>query len=71
MFNLCFGAPRKFDFTCNEAQMEKNFERFITVSNSSDINASLHRSLQYFNVLLLYKDVLMDRINIYCFSIRS
>ena len=46
MFNLCFGAPRKFDFTCNEAQVEnKNFERFITVSNSSDINAILHRSL--------------------------
>ena len=58
MFNLCFGAPRRFDFTCNEAQVEKKFERFITVSTSSDINAILHRSLQYFNVSLLYKDVL-------------
>ena len=71
MFNLCFSAPRRFYFTCNKAQVEKNFERFITVSNSSDINAILRRSLQYFNVSLLYKDVLMDRIKTYCFSIKS
>ena len=52
-------------------KLKKNFERFIAVSNSSDINVILHRSFQYFNVSLLYKDVLMERINTYCFSIKS
>ena len=55
----CFGVPMRFDFTCSEAQIEKKkFEQFINVGNTSDINVVLHRTLQYFNVSLLYKDVL-------------
>ena len=66
----CFGAPKRFDFTCSESQ-KKNFEQFINVGNTSNINVVLHRTLQYFNASLLYKDVLMERINTYCFSIKS
>ena len=68
----CFGVPMRFDFTCSEVQIgKKKFEQFIDVVNTSDINVVLHRTLQYFNVSLLYKDVLMERINTYCFSIKS
>ena len=70
MFNLCFSAPRRFDFTCIEALVKKNFEQFINVGNSSDISVILHRTFQYFNASLLYKDVQMDRINTYCFLIK-
>ena len=65
--NYCFSKPLSFDFTCKEAQVKKNFERIISVGSSSEISTVIHRSLQYFNASLLYKDVIVDRINTYCF----
>ena len=53
MFNLCYSVPRRFDFTCTEAQVEKNFEQFINVGNTSNIDVILHRTFQYFNISLL------------------
>ena len=64
--------PLTFDFTCNRADVEKKkFEQFISVGNTSDINIFLHRSLEYFNVSLLYTDILRDKIRTYCYSIKS
>ena len=64
MFNYSLTIPLSFDFTCKEAQTEKKFEHFITVGNSSDINTiTIHRSLQYFNASLSYKDTIINKIN--------
>ena len=72
IINLSYNAPKRFGFTCNIAQIEKIIlNNLLNIDNSSDINVILQRTFQYFNVSLFYKDILMNKINTYCFSIRS